>query len=162
MPTLFIICGVSASGKSTIGRILAEHLDCLFLEGDDFHPAANKNKMKSKIALTDNDRVDWILAISNYVSSLDNLDLVLSCSALTPFVQRELQSKCNRQIHWIKLNLPQEVALQRSKSREHFMPPELINSQYKAWSPPTEGLNVDATKPTDYIVKDIMSFIKNL
>ena len=153
---VFVICGVSASGKSTIGRLLATELKCIFLEGDDFHPAKNIKKMKSAIALSDNDRVDWIAAISEHVNSLAAPQLVLSCSALTPFVQSELRRQCKSQIYWINLTLPQHVALERSRNRKHFMPPELMASQYEAWTPPEAGINVDAMMSQKHIIDRIM------
>lgn len=156
MSTLFIICGVSASGKSTIGRLLATKLQCLFLEGDDFHPPANIKKMQSKTALNDLDRVDWIQAIADHVNALNADQLVLSCSALTPFVQKQLEQKCNPNIHWIKLILPQHIALERSESRKHFMPSELIASQYDAWRPPQGGTEIDANQPPADILEHII------
>jgi gluconokinase len=62
-----IVMGVSGSGKSTIGQMLAESLGWEFHDGDDLHPAANKAKMRSGMALTDDDRAPWLLAIRNLI-----------------------------------------------------------------------------------------------
>lgn len=159
MNDLIIICGVSASGKSTTALRLAVTIGCLFLEGDDFHPLTNIEKMKSQIALTDTDRKDWIASIANHVNTVGQNKYVLSCSALTPFVQDELTQLCNAKIHWIILDLPQDIALNRAQNRDHFMPPELIKSQFKAWSPPKNGLKIDATLPTNDIIERILAYI---
>jgi len=153
--TLYIVCGVTACGKSTIGQRLAKSLKCSFVEGDDFHSTHNIQKMSSGTPLTDKDRIDWIAAIAQHINSLHEDKVVLSCSALTQFVQSELMRLCNAEIQWIALELPKNVALKRSQSRTHFMPPSLIDSQYEAWSPPSTSLFIDASQSIENILADI-------
>jgi len=81
---LVIVMGVSGSGKSTVGRLLAQRLHAEFLEGDSLHPARNVARMAAGIALTDEDRRDWLLAIARHLQTAREAHqpLVVSCSAL--------------------------------------------------------------------------------
>lgn len=160
MNALFVICGVSASGKSTFGRELSIRLNCPFLEGDDYHPQSNIDKMRAQTPLTDHDRIGWVKAITIAVNQLSSPKAILACSALTPFVQSELIRLCQADIIWIKLELSLETALTRSKSRQHFMPPDLIYSQFDAWSPPKSGLSINAEQGLDNMISDTLSKIK--
>lgn len=161
-PRLIIICGVSACGKSTIGSALAATLSCPFLEGDDYHPAANIAKMTSGTPLTDADRISWIEAISDDVNKSAEGSLVLSCSALTDFVQNKLKSDITRDIIWVKLNLTRAEAQRRLEARDHFMPPALMDSQFEAWNPPQGGLDIDATKEKAAIISQITAYLTSL
>jgi carbohydrate kinase (thermoresistant glucokinase family) len=161
-PTLYVVCGVTACGKSTIGERLAKSFNGPFVEGDDFHPAHNIQKMSSGKPLNDMDRIDWIVAIARHVNSLDEDNIVLSCSALTCFVQDELKTLCNPEIHWIALQLSPDLARKRSQSRNHFMPPSLIESQYEAWSPPRDATIIDASQNIDVIIANINATLKRL
>jgi gluconokinase len=161
-PRLIIICGVSASGKSTIGSALAAALYCPFLEGDDYHPPANIAKMASGTPLTDHDRAGWIDMICGDVNSSQERTLVLSCSALTDFVQNKLKTDVVRDIIWIKLILTRQEAERRMKARDHFMPPELMDSQFDAWNPPKDGLEIIATQEKAAIISQITAYISQL
>jgi len=158
-PRLIIICGVSACGKSTIGRHLSDHLSCQFLEGDDYHPPENIDKMSSGAPLTDPDRASWIEKICTDVNMSQDTTLVLSCSALTKFVQTKLQNDILRKIIWVKLLITREEAKQRMTSRNHFMPPALLDSQFRAWSPPQGGIDINAGQDKAIILKKIMAYL---
>ncbi len=162
LPYVIIICGVSASGKSTIGRALADQLSLSFLEGDDYHPPANIKKMSSGEPLTDNDRETWINTICKDVNNAPDHALILSCSALTSFVQNKLISDITRKIIWIKLNLSPARALERMQARDHFMPPALMDSQFNAWSPPKGGLDVNSNQTKTAILNQITVYIHRL
>src|ERR1700750_851502 len=84
VPSVIVVMGVSGSGKSTIGRALAERLHWPFAEGDDFHPAANIAKMRAGVALTDADRWPWLEAVAARVREAreKNQHAVIACSAL--------------------------------------------------------------------------------
>lgn len=159
---IFVICGVSGSGKSTIGRALAADLNCPFVEGDDFHPKSNVEKMSSGTPLTDENRVDWLIAIGQHVNSLGDQAIVLACSALTPFVQSFLKDTCNKPIHWIKMQIDLNEVRRRMDARSHFMPSTLAQSQFEAWVPPKTGLNVDAANTVQDTVRDIRTYVETL
>jgi len=158
-PRLIIICGVSACGKSTIGRALSDHLSCQFLEGDDYHPPENIDKMSSGIPLTDQDRSGWIEMICKDVNTSQDSTLILSCSALTEFVQEKLQSDISRELIWVKLHITRKEAQRRMISRDHFMPPALLDSQFRAWSPPQGGIDIISVQEKTVILKKITAYL---
>ncbi|TID21191.1 hypothetical protein CANINC_003471 [Pichia inconspicua] len=79
---VIVIGGVSGCGKSTVGRRLAEKLQCPFIEGDDHHSDENVRKMHAGIPLTDEDRLPWLQQLCKAVKSCNSLDVVVSCSML--------------------------------------------------------------------------------
>ena len=83
MSNVIIVAGVSGSGKTTIGRLLAEKLDLDFKDADDFHPAANVEKMRSGLPLNDQDRAPWLTILAKKIEEWSRADgAVLACSAL--------------------------------------------------------------------------------
>lgn len=121
-----IIAGVSGSGKSTIGKLLAERLGCEFADADDFHPPENIAKMKSGIPLDDNDRAGWLEALGHHLASRENI--VLACSALKRIYRDRLRELAGP-LEFFVLTLDKELLMQRLESREHFMPASLLESQ---------------------------------
>lgn len=121
-----VIAGVSGSGKSTIGKLLAERLGCDFADADDFHPPENIAKMRSGIPLDDADRAGWLDAIGNHLASHESI--VLACSALKKIYRDHLRELAGP-LKFFVLTLDKEALLQRLESREHFMPASLLDSQ---------------------------------
>ena len=138
--------GVSGCGKSTLSARLAETHGWPFLEADDFHSEANVAKMSSGTPLTDDDRVSWIEDISDAVRRREEPVIVLACSALTPMVQNRL-SEIPRQILFLHMNTKNVDMQARLSERDHFMPPDLLDSQYDALSVPQDAIDVDANLP---------------
>jgi len=157
---IFIVCGVSGCGKSTVGRVLAEKLGCPFWEGDNFHPPENIQKMKSGRALDDRDRTLWLEKICEAVNASADTHSVLACSALTTYVQEFLLQKLDRRVIWIKLDISKDTAHRRMSHRDHFMPTSLLDSQFDAWCPPQAGLEVSAENPVDQMIDQILAFVK--
>lgn len=121
-----IIAGVSGSGKSTIGKLLAERLGCEFADADDFHPPENIAKMKAGIPLEDADRAGWLEALGHHLAARDSV--VLACSALKKIYRDRLRELAGP-LEFFVLTLDRELLLQRMKSRDHFMPDSLLESQ---------------------------------
>ena len=154
---IIVIMGVSGSGKSTIGRSLAAELGWPFFEGDDFHSAANVEKMASGIALTDADRADWLAALAQLIRNLsgDGRSGVLACSALKQSYRETLgQSISNVQFIYLKGDY--DLILKRLQARKgHYMRPELLKSQFEALEEPGQALVVDVAQPVAIIVRQI-------
>ncbi|MGW5329529.1 gluconokinase [Streptomyces sp. NPDC004014] len=145
-----VVMGVSASGKSTVGARLAQRLGVPFLEGDDLHPAANRAKMASGRPLDDADRRPWLAALTEWIraAASNGHGGVASCSAL----KREYRDRLRRtgaDLWFVHLALDREAAAERIVRRTgHFMPPELLDSQYAVLDPlqPDEpGVTIDAS-----------------
>ncbi|MFG3055154.1 gluconokinase [Kitasatospora sp. NPDC048239] len=145
--------GVAASGKTTLGHLLAQRRDVPFVEGDDFHPAANIAKMTAGRALDDADREPWLRGLTDWIRATTRAHrgAVLSCSALKREYRDELRT-AGPGVWFLHLALDRETARVRISHRAgHFMPARLLDSQYDTLEPlqPDEpGLTVDATADT--------------
>ena len=153
---IIVLMGVTGSGKSTVGRLLAERLQWKFLEGDDFHPRANIEKMKRGVPLNDEDRRPWLKAIR--VSIRNAIDrgenVVIACSALKASYRRTLQ--VGGKVIFIYLKADLLLIQKRLKKRTgHFMNPALIESQFDALEQPRRALQVDAGLSPATIVQRI-------
>src|ERR1700691_4335033 len=101
---ILLVMGVTGSGKTTVGRLLAQRLGWLYLDADDFHPAENIEKMKHGVPLTDEDRAPWLLAIHAALlqCAAKNQDAVLACSALKQSYRDRLASGVELRIWYLK------------------------------------------------------------
>jgi gluconokinase len=154
---VIILMGVSGSGKTTIGKRLAEALGWRFLEGDDFHPPANVAKMAAGTPLTDEDRLPWLQQLRGLITDAlaRQENAVLACSALKQSYQRMLTVEASRE-RWVYLWAPREVIASRlAKRAGHFMPLSLLDSQFEALEAPVDALTVDVTPEPDVVVATI-------
>ena len=151
--------GVSGTGKSTLGRALADHLGGSFLEADDFHPQANIQKMSSGKALTDADRAPWLRNLAAELerrSQVAGSITVLACSALKERYRDALRVPGAR-TDVVFLDGPREVIRERLSSRKHhFMPATLLDSQLEALEVPHRALHADIIQPVDELVDELV------
>ncbi|WP_200797751.1 gluconokinase [Streptoalloteichus hindustanus] len=146
--------GVSGSGKSTVGTLLADRLGVPYAEGDDFHPPANVAKMAAGHPLDDEDRWPWLRAIADWIHAHPS-GAVVTCSALKRGY-RDLLRRDDVPVWFLHLSGDPELIRSRIAARTgHFMPPALLNSQYAALEPldaDEPGLTVDvAHTPQDIV-----------
>lgn len=139
--------GVSGCGKSTVGQALSASQNWRFIEGDDHHPAANLAKMAAGTPLTDHDRAAWVQAIVDAVNRSAQDNIVLACSALTPFVQSGLRNVSDREVVFVLLEHRFDAIHARMSQRDHFMPSSLLQSQFDALEPPQDAIIFDAKIP---------------
>ena len=128
---IVVIWGVSGAGKSTIGQLLARELGWRFIEGDDFHPPANIEKMKRGEPLTDEDRQPWLQSLREVIqqSLAANENAVLACSALKKKYRDLL--RVNPNVKFVFLRASRErIARQIKHRRGHFFEPKLLESQF--------------------------------
>ena len=157
MGELIVVMGVSGCGKSTVGETLSQVLAASFLEGDDYHPPENVDKMSRGTPLTNADRALWLDQILSAVNASSAPAIILSCSALTSYVQKRLLEGTQRSIRWIWLSAPQAVIAARlAKRSDHFMPPELLNSQFAALSPPKDAIKIDISGSVEAAMEAIV------
>jgi gluconokinase len=155
---LVLVMGVAGSGKTLIGSMLAQALGSKFADADEFHPAANIEKMSRGIPLTDADREPWLRAIQQALCkwSAAGEDAVLTCSALKQSYRDQLSRDCDVQIVYLKghFDLIHSRIAQRTG---HFMKPEMLASQFADLEEPTDAIVVDVSLPPEEIVRQIVA-----
>jgi gluconokinase len=143
-----VVMGVSGCGKSTVGRLLAEHLGARYVEGDDLHPPANVQRMAAGIALTDADRWGWLASVGEQLARGDARGepstagaapgVVASCSALKRRYRDQLRAAAPG-LRFVYLWGQPELLAQRMQARQgHYMPATLLQSQLNTLEPPGE------------------------
>jgi len=161
---MFIIfMGVSGCGKTTIGKMTAEALGMPYYEGDAYHPQENVDKMAQGIPLTDEDRSGWLERLSRLIrQKLDEGESgVLSCSALKKKYRDQLRVD-REQVQFIYLKGDYELILARMEGRRgHYMPPELLKSQFEALEEPENALAIEIDQSSEEILAQVLSFIED-
>lgn len=154
---IVILMGVSGSGKTTIGKSLAESLGWMFFDGDDFHPDANITKMGKGIPLSDNDRRPWLNALRKLIKQFLSKDVsvVIACSALKKGYREYLQDD-NADVRFVYLKGDYELIRKRLEERSsHFMKADLLLSQFDALQEPEGAITVGISRDPEKIVKSI-------
>ncbi|MFQ5657595.1 MAG: gluconokinase, partial [Candidatus Methylomirabilales bacterium] len=149
-----ILMGVSGSGKTTTGQLLAKDLNWRFYEGDDFHPKANVDKLSRGIPLTDEDRASWLAALHHLIQDLitDKQSAVISCSALKQ-TYRDRLAVNRSEVAFVYLKGSYDLTHERLLSRtDHFMKAELLTSQFDTLEEPKGVLTIDIAQEPDVIV----------
>ena len=152
-----ILMGVTGAGKTTIGRALAASLGWEFYDGDDFHTAASKRKMRRGIALDDSDRAPWLRALRTLIQAMlaEGRSAVVGCSALKQSYRDELIVERNS-VKVVYLKASTRIAAARLRDRiGHFMNPKLLKSQFETLEEPRDAIVVDAAAAPEAIVNEI-------
>ena len=135
---ILLVAGVSGSGKTTVGALLAERLHWRFADGDSFHSAANIAKMHAGIPLTDEDRQPWLLVITAWMDEriAAGESAVVTCSALKRAYREELLDG-RPEVRMIFLSVDRDEADRRMTARAgHFLTERLLRTQFDALQPP--------------------------
>lgn len=154
MAQAIIVMGVSGSGKTTIGRMLARELDWDFFDGDDFHPPKKREKMSKGIPLTDEDRVEWLNHLRELIQNhlTEGSSLVLACSALKERYREKLAA--NDKVRFVFLRGTYDQVEPRLKRRKgHYMPVQLLQSQFEALEEPRDAVTVEVTHTPAEIIR---------
>jgi len=136
---IIVLMGVSGSGKTTVGKILARQLNWTFVDADDYHPAANIEKMQKGIPLNDEGRRPWLQTLRQHIDEAcdQGESVVLACSALKHAYQDYSQQLDPEHIRFVYLRGPESLIQQRLAGRKgHFMNPTLLHSQLETLEPP--------------------------
>jgi carbohydrate kinase (thermoresistant glucokinase family) len=158
---VIVLMGVSGAGKTTIGTRLAEKLDWEFFDGDEFHPAANIDKMAEGIPLDDEDRWPWLRALHDFIHErlIVGAPAVVACSALKGDY-REILMDGNQGARLVYLKGSRALIRRRLEQRaDHFFDAELLETQFDALEEPCpdEALTVPIDQPPEAIVRTIKS-----
>lgn len=152
--------GVTASGKTTVGKLLAAQTGWQFAEGDDFHSEANRSKMHRGIPLNDEDRAPWLASMHSLLLGWhqNGTSGILACSALKQSYRTILSEQIpSAEIRFVLLEVPREVLEDRLRQRKgHYMNPDLLQSQLDILEMPSCAIMVSADKQPHAIVEEIL------
>ncbi len=163
-PHGIVMMGVSGCGKTTVGKALAQELDCPFYDGDDYHPPDNIAKMAKGLPLNDDDRYPWLAVLHNLIKGhLEKGETaVLACSALKKKYRDQLRAG-NEDVLFIFLHGDFDTIWQRMLSRSgHYMKEDMLQSQFEALETPyeDEAIIVSIDQSVDDILVQISRTIR--
>jgi gluconokinase len=156
-----IVMGVAGSGKTTVGRLLAEQMGWPFLDADDFHPPENVEKMRRGLGLTDADRGPWLDALTARIRSLvaAGESAVLACSALKRAYRERLA--VDPAVRFVHLHGAFDLLRNRlAERKDHYAHADLLASQFEALEPPEGVPAFDVARPPEAIVEDIKKVLR--
>jgi gluconokinase len=162
-PTAVVLMGVSGSGKSAVGAALARRLGWRFHDADDYHPAANVEKMRAGRALDDDDRWPWLDRLNSLLrhSAAKGEPVVLACSALRQRYRDRLAARLPG-VRFVHLSGSFELISARLAQRRHeYMPASLLRSQFETLEQPSDAMVADAALPLDEIVERIATALRS-
>jgi gluconokinase len=161
-----VLIGVSGSGKTEVGREVAKRLGLKVFDADDFHSAANKEKMHRGIPLTDDDRRGWLQSLHELLrKELEaGESCVLACSALKRVYRQQLKNDL-KGVYFFYLKVDHDVVAARLQLRKgHFFAKELLDTQFAILEPPgpDEAFIVDQNRPLEEAVQQVLGYAAQL
>ncbi|KPI36730.1 putative gluconokinase [Cyphellophora attinorum] len=168
---IWVITGPAGCGKTTVASYLSQELGYPYLEGDDFHPPSNKQKMGSGIPLTDADRWDWLITLRNAATAklTQSNAVIVTCSALKhkyrDVIRVASYEHPSVQVHFIFLKVDEETLQARVKARVgHYMKESMVHSQMEALEEPQEDefdvLKIDVTQDKDAVRNNALAGLR--
>ena len=153
---IVLLMGVAGSGKTTVGQLLSRELGWAFADADDFHPAANVEKMRRGIPLTDEDRAPWLDALRQLLVGLisEEKNGVLACSALKQSYRDALAVGPEVKIVYLKGS--PALLRERVVSRHgHYMKAGMLESQFRALEEPKDAITVDVSASAEKVAAEV-------
>lgn len=158
---IVVLMGVTASGKTTIGKLLAAKAGWQFAEGDDYHSQANRDKMHRGVPLDDQDRAPWLASLHELLLGWgrSGMNGILACSALKQKYREELAREIPPEnLRFAFLDVPRDELERRLANRKgHYMNPSLLQSQLDTLEVPKDALRLDGTQAAEAIVEAILA-----
>jgi gluconokinase len=162
---IVVLMGVTGSGKTTIGKLLAERVGATFADADDYHPPANKQKMAAGHALNDEDRQPWLEELNRLMQGWfrEGKSGVLACSALKAKYRATLVAGMPAgTVTFVLLDAPKAVLAERLAERKHeYMNPKLLDSQLETLEPPSDALRIVNDRTPEEIVSQILEHVSS-
>lgn len=165
-PLQVVVMGVSGTGKSVVGKAVAQALRFEFIEGDEHHPQANIDKMTAGTPLDDEDRRPWLEELGEILqrNRAAGVGSVLACSSLKRAYRDVLRADAPVDAtFFLHLDLPFEVLRDRMEARDHFMPSSLLQSQFDTLEPLAEdehGVVLDHDDPLEEVTADAIQAVR--
>ncbi|MDY0101887.1 MAG: gluconokinase [Lentimicrobium sp.] len=157
---VIFIMGVSGSGKTSIGRMIAHKLSVPFIDGDDHHPPSNIDKMSRGIPLVDSDRLPWLDKLNEIAVNHVGSGCVIACSALKNAYRMRLIRSIETDALWVYLKGSYDQIFERMQNREnHFMGAEMLKSQFETLEEPKDAITINIADSQELIVEKIKSHL---
>jgi len=163
MTSVIIIMGVSGSGKTTIGKMIAQRLGLPFFDGDDYHPVENVSKMKAGQPLDDDDRFPWLTRLHEIaMNHVSENGCVIACSALKEAYRQLLMNGISDQVTWIFLDGDYDLINERMHARDdHYMKASMLKSQFETLQRPEYAICVSIEQEPEMIVDQILTQLEH-
>lgn len=154
---ILLVMGVTGSGKTTVGTLLAQRVGWLFLDADDFHPPQNIEKMKRGVSLTDEDREPWLAAIHTELlkCAAKNQDTVLACSALKRSYRENLGSGVDLCICYLKGSYA-EISSRLLSRTGHFAGEAILAGQFSELEEPNDAIVLRVSNTPEESVQEAL------
>jgi gluconokinase len=160
---IVVLMGVTGSGKTTIGTLLAQRTGTIFADADDYHPQANKDKMRAGVPLNDEDRQPWLEILNGLLRAWyqSGEGGVLACSALKEKYRQTLASGLPANaISFVWLDGDKQLLSERLAARHHeYMNPKLLESQFATLEPPKDALKIENDRAPAEVVDEILQHV---
>jgi len=159
---IVVLMGVSGCGKTAVGEILAHELRWPWFDADDYHPAANVEKMRAGQPLTDADRWPWLDGLNELLRTRDanGENAVVGCSALKQ-IYRDRLARGLTEVRWVHMKGSFELIMSRLQQRKHrYMPASLLQSQFDTLEEPRDALTVDIADPPEVLAARIRASLQ--
>jgi carbohydrate kinase (thermoresistant glucokinase family) len=156
---VWVISGVAGSGKTSLGKRLGSRVGCVFMDADDFHTDANRDKMRAGKPLNEDDREAWLQALCAGVAALGGAELVLAFPGLREAHRMRLK-RAAPDVHFAWLQADLDLVARRLARRGGFFPPALAASQFQDWEADPEALVLDARLPLDALETQALAWMR--
>jgi gluconokinase len=155
---VILVMGTTGAGKTTVGELLASRLGWIFLDADNFHPAANIEKMKHGIPLTDADRVPWLANIHAKLVQLSAAatNVVLACSALKQDYRDTLSADVDMRVVYLR-GTYEQMRRHIEARHGHFAGEAILACQFADLEEPTDALVMDVSQTSEQIVNEVIT-----